>query len=83
MFIIGSIEELGRWKNWSAPACKMEWTEGHVWKTQDIVIKNTSRFQYKYILKDQDDNLIWDNGINRIADLKLKTEEIQANHKLR
>jgi hypothetical protein len=29
--VIGSIPELGSWKN--DQICKMQWTEGHVWRT--------------------------------------------------
>ena len=42
-------------------------------------IKDISRFQYKYILKNEDNSLVWENGLNRIADLRMKVEESPDN----
>ena len=61
------------------PYCQLEWTPGHIWQTQIMSIKDISRFQYKYILKNEDNSLVWENGLNRIADLRMKVEESPEN----
>ena len=69
---MGSIPELGEWKNFM---CQMKWTEGHVWVAQNIGIRSEGKFQYKYVVKTEDDeenvHTIWEKGYDRIADLSL------------
>jgi hypothetical protein len=38
---MGSIEELGNWKEFK---CPMVWNEGHIWEAQDIEIKSARIF---------------------------------------
>ena len=47
--VIGSINELGRWKDFNLGA--MKWTDGHVWELKGKQIpKGSYIFQYKYVV---------------------------------
>jgi|TARA_B110000305_G_C19437601_1_gene639903 hypothetical protein len=35
IYAIGAIEEMGKWKDLK---CKLWWTEGHIWVTEDPII---------------------------------------------
>lgn len=71
LYVIGSIRELGEWKN--LDILPLTWTEGHVWVTKKPLIVNTqAHFTYKYILKDRESGeVVWERGCNRIADLHI------------
>lgn len=49
----------------------MKWTEGHVWMLENPIISNVPYFQYKYVIMEDDQDLKWENGMNRIADLEM------------
>jgi hypothetical protein len=49
MCVLGSIQELGNWKQFKAP---MIWTEGHIWKTVNPIVTSEPMFSYKYALLD-------------------------------
>lgn len=66
LYVMGSIPELGNWKQFS---CPMEWTEDHVWMTTNLNVK-CHHFMYKYVVK-SDQETVWETGFNRIADLKI------------
>ena len=73
LFVVGSIPELGNWEEFT---CKMTWTEGHVWVSQDLFVQNTSTFQYKFVVNNPQDtevskNQIWESGFDRIANLTI------------
>ena len=65
---MGSIPEVGNWQTYE---CKMTWTEGHVWVSQDLYVTSNSYFLYKYVVKNSDEegDMTWENGFDRIADL--------------
>lgn len=65
---MGSIEELGNWKEFK---CPMVWNEGHIWEAQDIEIKSARIFQYKYVIVENGKDPLWEKGFDRIADLKI------------
>ena len=44
---MGSIKELGCWKEF---VCPMKWTEDHIWVTDELLVESPI-FQYKYVLK--------------------------------
>jgi len=67
LFVMGSVPELGEWKEYK---CAMTWTDDHVWVTQDLIVTSPI-FMYKYVLKSSEEELIWETGFNRIADLKI------------
>ena len=69
--IVGSIPELGNWQEFR---CFMKWTEGHVWTLQTPITSFVPYFQYKYVIMEGDQDLKWENGINRIADLDMLAE---------
>ena len=46
----------------------MTWTESHIWEA--VIKVNSSNFLYKYVLK-QGEEVEWETGYNRIADMKL------------
>lgn len=45
--VVGSIEELGSWKDYKVP---LKWTEGHIWASEPMTIKSNSFFTYKYVV---------------------------------
>jgi hypothetical protein len=47
----------------------MKWTEGHVWVSEQLLINSNHHFQYKYVIKSEPDQEIWESGLDRIADL--------------
>ena len=59
LFVMGSIVELGNWNDF---VCKMTWTEGHIWVTDNLVVKSAPYFSYKYVVKgdDMNDEAIWE-----------------------
>jgi hypothetical protein len=71
--VVGSIPELGNWKELKA---HMTWTEGHIWVIDKPVVTNQPFFSYKYVLMDNDkkDMVKWESGIDRIAELGLLPE---------
>ena len=71
--MVGSIPELGSWKELKA---HMTWTEGHVWVIDKPIVTNQPFFCYKYVLMDNDQKEMvkWEAGIDRIADLRLLPE---------
>jgi hypothetical protein len=71
--IVGSIPELGGWKELKA---HMTWTEGHIWVLDQPIITNEPFFSYKYVLMDGDKKKVvkWESGIDRIAELRLLPE---------
>ena len=70
MCIAGSIQQLGKWKTFTNT--KMTWTQGHIWKITDMpVLSSDAIFQYKYVLINNGQPERWEQGYNRIADLKL------------
>ena len=46
--VIGNCEELGNWTDFEK--CKIRWTEGHNWVTENLVISSRSHFLYKYVI---------------------------------
>lgn len=63
---MGSIQELGSWKDYKVP---LKWTEGHIWASEPMTIKSNSYFTYKYVVMFQDRAIKWERGPHRIADL--------------
>lgn len=71
MHIVGSLEQLGNWQSFDSDNCSLTWTQGHVWTSNIMAIRShKSIFQYKYIIKDDNGNVTWENGYNRLVDLK-------------
>ena len=70
LFVVGSIKELGEWKN--LEKVPLTWTEGHIWVTKTpIYVNDQAHFNYKYLLKTEGGDFIWENGANRVADLHI------------
>ena len=67
LYVMGSIQQLGNWNDF---VCPMQWTDGHIWVTDQLVIDQPV-FRYKYVLKEPNDSMIWETGYDRIADLTL------------
>ena len=63
--IIGSLNELGLWKQ--NKALKMEWNEGNIWKAllSLNIYNNNIDFEYKFIVLDGGKIKCWENGNNR------------------
>jgi len=49
----------------------MKWTDGHVWVLDNPIISSVPYFSYKYVIMEDDQDLKWENGMNRIADLEM------------
>ena len=74
--IVGNIPQLGLWD--TSRALKMKWTTGHVWVAEDISISESkgdpTYFMYKYVLLQNGNFQFYEQGLDRIADLKLLKE---------
>jgi hypothetical protein len=71
LHVLGSIPELGNWKE---VKCPLKWTEGHVWVCEKPVIISNPIFRYKYVLNTETSKGIsgqWEAGIDRLVDLRL------------
>lgn len=76
--IVGSIQELGRWKEFK---CHMKWNEGHVWSISGVKVPSSEEvFQYKYVVLNNNHPGRWEQGFNRIADLKLLAAQTGSNN---
>lgn len=53
----------------------MKWTEGHFWVTDNLFIQGKSYFLYKYVIIEDSEVKLWENGANRIADLKVLSDK--------
>ena len=62
---------MGHWKHL---LLELNWSEGNIWKAR---VKLSERvFSYKYVVVDQDDNIIrWEDGYNRIGDLDVAEKQ--------
>lgn len=66
--IIGSIPELGSWKD----PIKLTWHDDHQWKLREPLTPCKNHFTYKFvILNDTGKVAIWEAGIDRLADLDI------------
>jgi hypothetical protein len=45
---VGSIKELGYWKDFKVG--KMKWNDGHIWRINLNIPKNSPVFMYKYVI---------------------------------
>mmetsp|Transcript_13675 Transcript_13675/g.21431 ORF Transcript_13675/g.21431 Transcript_13675/m.21431 type:complete len:111 (+) Transcript_13675:301-633(+) len=70
--IVGNIDELGNWNDHTR--CKLRWTEGHVWESDNLDIQTKSYFLYKYVILEDGKIKQWERGANRIADLYVLPE---------
>lgn len=68
--VIGSIKELGKWVDYK---CHLDWHEGHYWMNQQPILTDSAHFQYKYVRYRHDHIVLWEKGINRIANLQMMT----------
>lgn len=68
IYAIGAIEEMGKWKDLK---CKLWWTEGHIWVTEDPIITSSTNFSYKYVMAEGGQLKNWETGVDRVADLAI------------
>ena len=73
--IVGDLDEMGQWSNFK---CKMKWTEGHIWVLDGLIVKKPY-FLYKYVVLQNDQPSKWEQGDNRIADLRVLPEQAPDN----
>ena len=69
--VVGSIKELGRWKDVKV---NLTWTEGHVWKLLKPLEMSEQIFMYKYALIQDGKIKKLESGIDRLVDCCLKWE---------
>ena len=69
--VVGSIPELGEWEQ--EKSLKLVWTDGHYWTNPEPLLVSDPYFFYKYQFTDEEDEelLVWERGIDRIADLRI------------
>ena len=71
--ILGSIPQLGCWN--TDNILKMTWSEGHVWVAENVKVSieygDKQYFMYKYVVINNGNLERYEQGIDRIADLKL------------
>jgi len=74
--VLGSIPELGSWKTYMH---HLEWTEGHIWVSEDPLLTKYPYFAYKYVLLDDEKTTFigWETGINRLCDCRLLSKTTQ------
>ena len=77
LYVMGSIPELGSWTEF---ACPMTWTDGHVWVTNDLTVRSQAIFQYKYVIKQEQGETIWESGLDRLADLTILANQSKDRH---
>ena len=66
LVVVGDLESLGRWKSFKAT---MKWNEGHVWSHTASI--SEPHFQYKYVVLKDGKPERWEQGPNRIGDMRL------------
>lgn len=71
MCVVGEIPELGAWKKFTG---QMTWTQGHIWVLENLSVASKHFFCYKYVLMQHEKPKTWEQGQNRIADLRLLPE---------
>lgn len=75
--ILGSIPQFGSWNK--DHIFRMTWTEGHEWVAENVKISveygDKPHFMYKYVVIDNGNLTRYEEGIDRIADLKLLAKQ--------
>lgn len=84
MVVLGSIPELGNWKEFKA---HMKWTDGHIWETKEPILTTAESFRYKYALVDGDEDevqtfLHMEKGIDRIINVNHLTPQQGSSAKI-
>eukprot|EP01054_Gregarina_sp_Poly1_P005990 Gregarina_sp_Poly_1__5989@NODE_3154_length_1333_cov_99_270932_g1923_i1_p1_GENE_NODE_3154_length_1333_cov_99_270932_g1923_i1NODE_3154_length_1333_cov_99_270932_g1923_i1_p1_ORF_typecomplete_len173_score31_21CBM_20/PF00686_19/4_6e22_NODE_3154_length_1333_cov_99_270932_g1923_i17701288 len=62
LYITGNTSELGEWN--PDLAVKMVWSEGNNWMCDITFSGKIDEIQYKYLVKDDRDNINWEWGLN-------------------
>ena len=75
LYILGSIPELGNWQEYRQ---QLKWTQGDVWVSETLN-STVPHFCYKYVILENDEPIIWEQGYDRIADLGVNTEISKSN----
>jgi len=64
IYILGSIPELGNWKD---RKFKLKWSEGHIWKGTLELPESVRHISYKFVCMSDDGNYKrWEEGPDRI-----------------
>ena len=59
----------------------MRWTQGHIWVLDKPIVTTNPFFKYKYKVIDKNSkDEVWECGVDRIADLRLITDENYTTH---
>lgn len=67
IYIFGDNEKFGNWKN---KIFKLEWSENNIWKKEFKININDKNIEYKFVCCNDNGNVIWEKGPNRILDPK-------------
>ena len=68
VYITGSSKEFGKWDTKSALTLK--YSKRGMWGVTIKIPKKQTLLEYKYVVMDHFDSVVWESGINRIIDLK-------------
>ena len=75
--ILGNLNELGNWNQDNA--LRMQWTDGNIWKKE--IEGNNDNIEYKFIFIVNNRVQRWEDGGNRILNLKEIKEKIKNEKK--
>lgn len=73
--MVGSISELGNWQDYKQ---QLKWTEGDIWVSETLN-SNQQHFCYKYVIVENGQPFIWEQGYDRIADLGIQSQISKGN----
>ena len=80
LFMIGNHELFANWqdKNLGFP---MKWTNGHIWVAELPENIIPSEFEFKFIVKERDGSITWENRENRRFSAGKIIDTLKNNHK--
>lgn len=67
IYICGSSSKLGLWNH--NKALQLSYSNNGIWTAEIDLNTKEKLVSYKYLLKDNQGNVIWENGANRLVDL--------------
>ena len=66
LYVSGNTKPLGEWQ--TEHACKLSYQGNGLWSI-DKEVNNLSKIEYKYFIKDINNNIRWEDGLNRFLEI--------------